>query len=61
MNIENKKHRFELLYQKHRLQHNIVEALEGEKAPEESIKKAKQEKLIIKDQIETLKKELGIL
>jgi hypothetical protein len=59
MNIENKKHRLELLQKKHDLQHSMVEALEAEKAPEKTINRAKQEKLALKDEITTLKKELG--
>jgi len=59
MNIENKKHRLELLQKKHDLKHSMVEALEAEKAPEKTINRAKQEKLALKDEITTLKKELG--
>ncbi len=44
------------LIQKHNHQHAMVEALEAEKAPEESIKRAKIEKLKLKDEIENLKR-----
>lgn len=41
----------------HRHQHNIVETLIAEKAPEHHVTKAKKEKLRIKDMIERLKGE----
>ena len=44
------------LEKKHKHQHAIVESLEAEKAPEESIKRAKIEKLKLKDEIENLKR-----
>jgi hypothetical protein len=54
MNIENTKNRLQVLKDRHKKQHDIVEALEGEKAPEKIIKKAKLEKLTIKDEIVSL-------
>lgn len=44
------------LEQKHKYQHAVVESLEAEKAPEESIRRAKIEKLKLKDEIENLKR-----
>jgi hypothetical protein len=44
------------LEKKHKHQHQIVESLEAEKAPEETIKRAKIEKLKLKDEIENLKR-----
>lgn len=54
MNIENTKHRIEILTVRHKKQHSIVEALEAEKAPEKAIQTAKIEKLNIKDEIAAL-------
>ena len=59
MNIENAKHRIELLKAKHKTQHSIVEVLEAEKAPEKAIQKAKVEKLAIKDEIAALESALS--
>jgi len=59
MNIENTKHRIELLKAKHKMQHSIVEVLEAEKAPEKIIQKAKVEKLAIKDEIAALESTLS--
>lgn len=58
MNIENMKHRIDLLKARHKKQHSIVEALEAEKAPEKVIQAAKKEKLRIKDEIATLEASL---
>lgn len=58
MNIENTKHRIEILKERHKKQHSIVEALEAEKAPEKMIKSAKLEKLNIKDEITILENTL---
>lgn len=55
--------RLNYLKQKHKNQHSIVEALEAEKAPDDSISAAKRVKLSIKDEIfsiETLLKAEGI-
>ena len=46
--------RLEFLKNKHKHQHKLVETLEGEKAPDEVIAKAKKVKLSIKDEILTL-------
>jgi len=46
--------RLEWLKTSHQRQHAIVEALEGEKAPESNIIQAKKQKLLIKDQIAEL-------
>lgn len=43
--------RLEWLKASHKHQHQIVEALIGEKAPDASIIEAKKRKLLIKDQI----------
>jgi len=59
MNIENTKHRIELLKAKHKRHHSIVEVLEAEKAPEKAIQKAKVEKLAIKDEIVALESALS--
>jgi hypothetical protein len=52
--------RLKHLEEVHHKQHRYVEALEGEKAPEEVIKKAKKEKLKIKDEIEKMKGEINV-
>jgi hypothetical protein len=52
--------RLKHLEEVHLKQHRYVEALEGEKAPEEVIKKAKKEKLKIKDEIEKMKGEINV-
>jgi hypothetical protein len=44
------------LEEKHRHQHKLVEALEAEKAPEQTIRSAKIKKLKLKDEIEKLKR-----
>lgn len=43
--------RLEYLKTKHKQVHRLIEALEGEKAPEESISHQKRIKLSIKDEI----------
>lgn len=58
MDIENTKHRIEILTVRHKKQHSIVEALEAEKAPEKAIQTAKIEKLNIKDEIAGLESAL---
>lgn len=58
MNTDNITHRIEILKTKHKLQHSIIEALEGEKAPDRMIKSAKLEKLKIKDEIANLETSL---
>jgi hypothetical protein len=50
--------RMEHLIALHAHQHKVVETLEAEKAPEDSIKSAKVKKLQIKDMIEQLKGEM---
>jgi hypothetical protein len=59
MNIENTKHRIELLKVRHKKQHSVVEALEAENAPDTAIKNAKLEKLKIKDEITLLETSLS--
>lgn len=44
------------LEREHKHMHQIVEALEAEKAPEDAIKVAKVKKLKLKDEIENLKR-----
>lgn len=63
MDTETRLKRLEYIKVKHKKQHDIVEALEADKAPEESVNKAKRLKLSIKDEIaaiETLLKAEGI-
>jgi len=50
--------RLESLRRKHNDLHDRIEALEAERAPGRYIKPLKKEKLIIKDEIEKLMKEL---
>ena len=50
--------RIRFLKDQHKRQHDIVEALEAEKAPEEAIKNQKRLKLSIKDEITMLENEL---
>lgn len=54
MNIESTKRHIEMLKEKHKKQHSIVEALEAENAPEKYIKIAKAKKLKLKDEITSL-------
>lgn len=53
--MEKIERRLKHLEDSHSHQHNIVETLIAEKAPEYTIIKAKKEKLRIKDMIENLK------
>ena len=55
MALENK---LEALIVKHKHQHNIVEALEGERAPDDIVHNAKIKKLRLKDEIERIKNRL---
>ena len=57
--MANTQRRLEHLEDAHKHQHKMVEALEAEKAPDEIIKKAKIEKLRIKDMIAHLKGEVN--
>lgn len=43
--------RLEVLKDAHKLQHQMVEALEAEKAPDHIVSEAKRKKLQLKDQI----------
>lgn len=54
MNTATRLKRLEYLKKKHEKVHNIVEALEGEKAPEENIAYQKKIKLSIKDEIASI-------
>ena len=49
-------HRIEILKEKHKHLHALVDASEAEKAPDEFIQKLKKEKLALKDEIERLQK-----
>lgn len=49
--------KLKFLKDQHKRQHDIIEALEAEKAPEEVIKRHKKIKLAIKDEIVELEKE----
>jgi|TARA_R110000803_G_C11824077_1_gene302341 hypothetical protein len=51
MNNEEKTYRINLLQNRHSKLHKTIEALEAEKAPEISVKRAKIEKLKLKDEI----------
>jgi hypothetical protein len=51
MDAETRLQRLNYIKIKHEKQHEIVEALEAENAPEEAIAKAKKLKLSIKDEI----------
>lgn len=55
MDMEDIKHRVQLLEDRHKHQHKVVESLIAEKAPEPAIKSAKIKKLELKDEIEKLK------
>ena len=50
--------RLEALRYRHNNLHSKIEALEAEKAPDKYIKPLKKEKLLLKDEIEKIKKEL---
>jgi hypothetical protein len=50
--------RLKFLKNKHKKQHDIIEALEAEKAPEEIIKNHKRLKLSLKDEITELESEI---
>jgi uncharacterized protein YdcH (DUF465 family) len=54
MNTATKLKRLKYLKTKHEKVHKIVEALEGEKAPEENISHQKKIKLSIKDEIASI-------
>lgn len=63
MDTETRLKRLEYIKAKHKKQHAIVEALEADKAPEETIAKAKRLKLSMKDEIsaiETMLKAEGV-
>lgn len=51
MDTETRLKRLDYVRSKHKKQHDIVEALEADKAPEESVNKAKRLKLFMKDEI----------
>ena len=46
--------KLEQLQKEHKRKHNLIEAAEAEKAPEEFIKKLKVDKLKLKDEIDRL-------
>tara|TARA_R100000951_G_C2494014_1_gene135345 strand:- start:191 stop:388 length:198 start_codon:yes stop_codon:yes gene_type:complete len=58
MNKDSKLHRIRILKDQHKHQHNLVEALEAERAPEEAIAKAKRKKLSLKDEIVSIETQL---
>ena len=60
MTTEDDEYRLALLKKRHKHQHGIVEALEGEKAPEKHTKKAKVEKLKLKDEIIMLESKISL-
>lgn len=49
--------KLKFLKDQHKRQHDIIEALEAEKAPEDVVKRHKKLKLAIKDEIAELEKE----
>jgi hypothetical protein len=51
---EDIEYRLNLITKQHAKQHQMVEALEAEKAPEKHVKAAKVKKLKLKDEIEYL-------
>lgn len=60
MNIEDIKSRVELLKQRHKHQHSVVDALVAEKAPDFAIQNAKIAKLGLKDEITSLEALLSV-
>ena len=52
--------RLESLERKHKHQHSLIEAAEAEKAPEQFVYKMKADKLKLKDEIESIKRDLSI-
>lgn len=60
MTKENDEYRLELLKKRHKHLHATVEALEAEKAPEKHTKKAKVEKLNVKDEITKLESKISL-
>jgi hypothetical protein len=54
-----KANRLASLESKHKDLHKKIEALEAEKAPDDYIKPLKQSKLVIKDEIESIRKSLN--
>ena len=50
--------RLEVLQDAHKLQHQMVEALEAEKAPDHIVSEAKKKKLQLKDQINEIEMKL---
>jgi hypothetical protein len=58
MNNEDRIHRINLLKKRHRHLDNTIKVFESEKSPEVYIKKAKIEKLKIKDEINALEEYL---
>jgi hypothetical protein len=63
MDTETRLRRLEFVKSKHKKQHAIIEALEAENAPDDSIGYAKRLKLSLKDEIaslETMLKAAGV-
>lgn len=58
MSTKTKLKKLDYLKTQHAKLHNIIEALEAEKAPEETINKQKKIKLSIKDEIATIESTL---
>jgi hypothetical protein len=59
MNTNEMLRRLEYVRAKHKKQHAIVEALEGENAPEKTITAAKKLKLSLKDEISAIESTLA--
>ena len=60
MTKEDDEYRLGILRKRHKELHATVEALEGEKAPENHIKKFKVNKLLVKDEITTLENKISL-
>ena len=58
MTQEKIKNRIAILKTRHKEMHKIIETLEAERAPADSIKNRKKEKLSLKDQIDSLTSQL---
>lgn len=60
MKEEDYTHRLELLKDRHKNLHSVIEALEAEKAPDKYIKKFKVDKLKLKDEISMIQERISL-
>jgi len=60
MKEEDYTHRLELLKDRHKNLHSVIEALEAEKAPDKYIKKFKVDKLKLKDEISIIQERISL-